>query len=608
MGMIKKMGANILDRQSSRVEFRVFAFEKKGVSLLLKSDGRQEKVLPMQKEAPHLYGLTVEGLGLDLYYKYRITDEGDFPDPWSRFQPEGVHGFSQVIDPQGYRWRAENWKGRDLRELIIYELHTGTFTPEGTFRAVIKKIDYFLELGITALELMPVTQTPGKWNWGYDGANLFSINKNYGTPADLKELIDACHQKGIAVILDVIYNHFGPEGNYLSVYGPYFTYKHQTAWGAALNFDDQHCEYMRAMVLANVRYWLEEFRFDGLRLDAIHAIKDESEPHILKEMGKMAGTLASEQGRKIALIAETDENDVKIINNTEKGGYGIEAQWMDDFHHVIHTTLTGEKQGYYQDYNGLAGLPKVYQNYLYTGEYSHFWKKKRGSDASQNPGEQFIISIQNHDQVGNRAAGERLSALVEFPYLKAACGLLFFSPYLPLLFMGEEYGEKNPFLFFTDYEDPQLKKAVSDGRRKEFQDFGWGDFPDPEAAHTFYTSKLTPAEHWQEENKMLFNFYRDMIVLRKTHPALRHLEKEKTAVEVDEERKIVTVRKWHHGQELCGFFNLGTSAVKLSFPPGRQILNSEWKKYGGKLEGESTILLPGNMLVIEVKTQADPIS
>jgi maltooligosyltrehalose trehalohydrolase len=601
VSIMKNMGANILDHQSSRVEFRVFAFEKKGVALLLKSGGTTEKVIPMQEEAPHIYSVIIEGQRLDLFYKFRITDEGDFPDPWSRFQPEGVHGFSQVMDPQSYRWRAENWKGKDLSELIIYELHTGTFTPEGTFKAVREKIGYLQELGINAIELMPATQTPGKWNWGYDGANLFSVNKNYGTPDDLKELIDTCHQKEIAVILDVVYNHFGPEGNYLPVYGPYFTNKHQTAWGAAVNFDDRYSKFTRAMVIDNARYWLEEFRFDGLRLDAIHAIQDESDTHILEEIAATAREIAAKYNRKIALIAETDENNVKIINPQKKGGYGIDAQWMDDFHHVIHTALTGEKQGYYQDYNGLEGLEKVYQNYLYTGEYSRFWKKDRGSDASQTPGSQFIVSIQNHDQIGNRAGGERLSVLVDFPYLKAACGLMFFSPYIPLLFMGEEYAEKNPFLFFTNYEDPRLKEAVSTGRREEFMDFDWGDFPDPEDDRTFYASRLTPQGNWQEENKALFAFYKDMINLRKTHPALRHLEKKHTEVQVDKEKKMVTLTRWHHEYKLIGFFNLSTKEVEITSPRGTQILNSEWKKYGGRIEGESKTLFKGNMLVVEEK-------
>jgi len=595
---MRKMGATILDKQTGRTEFRVFAFNKKKVELLLKN-AAGEKVVPMSEEEPHIYSALIENAAQGALYKFRIDGEGDFPDPYSHFQPEGVHGFSQVIDHQKYQWNDQAWKGKDLSELIIYELHIGTFTPEGTFRAAAERLDYLLELGANTIELMPVTQTPGKWNWGYDGANLFSVNKNYGSPDDLKYLIDRCHQKGLAAILDVVYNHLGPEGNYLPAYGPYFTLKHATPWGAAVNFDDQYCEMMRSMVLDNVRYWLEEYHFDGLRLDAIHSIKDESPTHILQEISSTAQKTAAALNRRIWLIAETDENNVKIINPPDKGGYGIDAQWMDDFHHCVHTVLTGEKQGYYIDYGRLEDLPKVYKNYLYTGEYSQFWQKNRGSDASRNPGAQFVVSIQNHDQVGNRAGGERLGALVDFPSLKIAAGLLFFSPYIPLLFMGEEYAEKNPFLFFTDYEDPKLKAAVSQGRKEEFKAFGWDNFPDPEDDRTFYNSELTPRESWDEQNKQMFAFYRDLIALRKSHPALSHLDKDNTEVTVDKESKLVEIRRWHDRVVLTALFNLGENDLPLPASRGKQIFNAGWKKYGGNREGDSDVLEKKGMIVLE---------
>jgi maltooligosyltrehalose trehalohydrolase len=595
---MKKMGANILDSKNGRIEFRVFAFNKKKVELLLKNAEKETTAL-MYEETPHIYSTVLENTGQDLLYKFRIEDEGDFPDPYSHFQPEGVHGFSRVIDHKKYRWNDYDWHGKDLSQLILYELHVGAFSPEGTFRSVAGKLDYLVELGINAIELMPVTQTPGRWNWGYDGATLFSVNKNYGTPDDLKYLIDRCHRKGIAVILDVVYNHLGPEGNYLPVYGPYFTFKHTTPWGAAVNFDDQYCEYMRAMVVDNVRYWLEEYHFDGLRLDAVHAIKDESLTHILQEIRAMTQKTAAEFNRKIALIAETDDNNVKIINPPEKGGYGLDAQWMDDFHHTIHTILTGEKRGYYIDYGRLEDLPKVYKNYLYTGEFSQFWQKDRGSDASQNPGYQFVVSIQNHDQVGNRAGGERLSNLVDFPSLKLVAGLLFFSPYIPLLFMGEEYAEKKPFLFFTDYGDPQLKAAVSQGRKEEFKAFGWKNFHDPEDDQTFYSSRLTPRDDWEEHNKQMFTFYRDLLGLRKSHPALSNLVKENTEVKVDSDTKLVEIQRWHGSIKLTGLFNLGENDFPLDAYQGKQIFNSQWKKYGGNVEGNSNILEKRSMIITE---------
>lgn len=596
---MKKMGANILDKANSRVEFRVFAYNKEKVSLLLQYRDTK-KAIPMQQEEEHIYSTVLEGLGLDLLYKFRIENEGDLPDPYSNFQPQNIHGFSQVIDHQSYSWNDLNWHGRDLEKLIIYELHVGTFTPEGTFQAAARKLDYLLELGVNTIELMPVVQTPGRWNWGYDGSNLFSVNANYGSPDDLKAFIDTCHQKDTAVILDAVYNHFGPEGNYLPSYGPYFTYKYDTPWGAAVNYDDQFCEFTRAMVLENVRFWLEDYHIDGLRLDAVHAIRDESGRHILQDISDTKRQIAAKSRRKIVLIAETDENDVKLINPPQKGGYGIDAQWMDDFHHIIHSVLTGEKDGYYIDYGHLEALEKVFKNYLFTGEYSVFRQKDRGTDAGENPGRQFVVSMQNHDQVGNRAGGERLTALVDFPFLKAAAGLLFFSPYIPLIFMGEEYGEKKPFLFFTDYLDSELQSAVTEGRKEEFRSFNWDNFPDPQNEETFYRSKLTPRQEWKNENEQIFHYYRDLINLRKSHPAISSPDKEKTEVKVDREKRTVEVIRWNAHTKLTALFNLGENDLPLHVPSGsRQIFNSEWQKYGGNMEKEGNILYRGNMVILE---------
>ncbi len=595
----KPMGAQIQDRSKQKIWFQVFAFNKKGVSLLLQS-GEAEQVIPMNQEEPYIYRTEVEGLGLDLLYKFRIKEEGDFPDPYSQYQPQGIHSYSQVIDQEAYQWQDGSWKGRELEEMIIYEMHIGTFTPEGTFRAAVDRLDYLLDLGINTVELMPVVQTPGKWNWGYDGINFFSVNKNYGTPDDLKYLVDCCHQKGLSVLLDVVYNHLGPEGNYLPVYAPYFTDKHDTPWGSAVNFDDEYCEFTRRMVLDSVRYWLENYHFDGLRLDAVNAIKDESPVHILQEIAFAGRELSHQLGRKIWIIAETDENDVTVINPWEKGGYGIDAQWMDDMHHVIHTVLTGEDNGYYMDYGNIEGLAKVYQNYLYTGEYSHFWGRKRGTDASENPGRQFIVALQTHDQVGNRAQSDRMSTLVDFPYLKAAAGLILFSPYIPLIFMGEEYGEENPFLFFTDFEDKELKEAVSEGRKKEFEKFGWEQVPDPEDDDSFYRSRLTPPEKWSQKNHWVFNFYKDLISLRKNHPVLKTLDKENLTVSIKKETRVVEILRRSGEQTLAGLFNLGKNDTYHQHT-GKVLLNSQWKKYGGdQEEGESSRLSKGSMIILEL--------
>lgn len=595
---MKQMGAVIKDGKN-KIEFRVFAHNRKQVNLCFKTDNGIVQYHPMHREEPHIFSTVVNHNGESFLYKFQLDEEGVFPDPYTNYQPEGVHGFSEVIDHNHYRWKCREWKGINLETSVIYEMHIGTFTREGTFRAATEKLNYLAELGINAVELMPVTQNPGRWNWGYDGANLFSVNHNYGTPHDLKYFIDCCHLKGISVILDVVYNHLGPEGNYLSLYGPYFTHKHETPWGAAVNFDDEYNEVVRGMVLDNVSYWIKNYRLDALRLDAVHAIKDNSHNHILEDIGETADRLSAELNRKIAVIAETDENDVKLINPRDKGGYGLDAQWMDDFHHCVHTVLTGEEDGYYKDYGRIKDFEKVYHNYIFTGQHSLFWHKPRGTDASANPGRQFVVAVQTHDQVGNRATGDRLTALVDFPYLKAAAGLLFFTPYVPMLFMGEEYAEQKPFLFFTDYIDPALKKAVSEGRKKEFAGFNWNTFPDPEDDETFYKSALTTREEWRPENKYIFSFYRDLIKFRKTHPALNKPDKNHLTVKVNEKNKLVEIIRRSANQQITGVFNLGRDEIILNNYYGKQILNSEWKQYGGETEKESKVLQKGQMIVFD---------
>jgi len=589
-----KMGANIIDRAAERVELRVFAYDRPGVEAVIDA-GRERLVLPMAEEAPHVYSTIIEGLGLDFNYMFRLGKEEEYPDPYSNYQPRGVHGFSRLTDHESYSWLDEGWKGLNLEDAVIMEIHLGTFTREGTFKAMETKLDYLEDLGINAVELMPVNETPGRWNWGYDGTGLFSVNHNYGTPDELKSLVDHCHLKGLAVILDVVYNHFGPEGNYLPAYGPYFTARHETPWGQAVNYDDAFNEYTRRMVLDNVTYWLNLYHIDGLRLDAVHAIKDESPSHILKEIGARV-----HQSARHFVIAETDANDTRIINPPAAGGYGIDAQWMDDFHHVIHTVLTGENQGYYQDYGRVEYLEKVLRNYLYTGQYSRYWGKNRGTDAAANPGRQFVVAIQNHDQVGNRARGERLGGLTDWAHLKAAAGLLFFAPYIPLIFMGEEYDEESPFLFFTDYQDPALQKAVVQGRKEEFKQFTWNKVPNPQDPQTFYRSKLTPPEQWSEHNRQMFNFYRDLIGLRRRHPVLQKPDKFTLKAAVQAPQKLVTAERRQGEIKLAGFFNLGHEVLPFEYQ-GRQLINSEWQRYGGQEEGPAARLLPGQMVLAETR-------
>lgn len=589
-----QMGANLINK--NEVTFRVFAYNKQKVSLVAKYNGKTE-VIPLEQEEEHIHSIILKGVGPGLLYKYRL-DEGDYPDPYSYYQPQGVHGFSQVIDHKAYQWHDQNWKGIDPERLVIMEIHPGTFSATGDFQGIVSKLDYLQQLGITTIELMPIAQTPGRWNWGYDGVNLFSVNHNYGTPDDLKHLVDSCHQRGIAVILDVVYNHFGPEGNYPPMFGPYLTEKHKTPWGPAVNFDDHLSYYIRKFVLDNVRYWLELYHIDGLRLDAVHVIKDSSPLHILQEISLIAKNLSREYKIPKLVIAESDENNTRLIEPLDQGGYGVDAQWMDDFHHVIHTSLTGENKGYYMDYGKLEDLEKTYTNYLYTGQYSRYWGRKRGTDGSSRPGKQFVVALQNHDQVGNRAYGERISTLIDFPLLKASAGLVLFSPYIPLIFMGEEYGEQNPFLFFTDYQDPGLKKAVSRGRKEEFKQFRWIDVPDPHDPETFYRSKLTPISCWKEENHHLFNFYRDMIKLRLSHPVLQRLDKKNLKVAVDSKNRLVQVTRLRDDISLTALFNLGENLYSIDHK-GEQILNSEWEQYGGKETGNSRFLSQGQMVILE---------
>ncbi len=595
---ILDMGPRIIEGLPNMIEFTVFAYDKKGVNLVLESSDQTERY-PMEETKPHVYQAVIENPAPNLLYSYELENQREYPDPYSHFQPFSVHGRSQVIDHSSYNWQTSDWQGKNPEELIVMEIHIATFTEEGTFKAAAKKLDYLCHLGVNALELMPVTPTPGRWNWGYDGTCLFSVNCNYGTPDDLKYLIDSCHQRQMTVILDVVYNHFGPEGTYLSSFGPYFTDKHHTPWGPAVNFDDNYCEYTRKMVLDNVFFWLDTYRFDGLRLDAVHALKDTSHPHILQDISTVVTSLAAQTNRKLFVIAESDQNDRMLISSVREGGKGIDAQWMDDFHHTVHTLLTGEREGYYQDYGRLEDLKKVYQNFLYTGEFSTYLQKNRGTDASLYPGKQFVVSIQNHDQVGNRAHGERLSSLVEFPFLKLAAGMMFFSPYVPLLFMGEEYGEKNPFLFFTDYQDPALRKAVFAGRKDEFKHFSWTEPPDPQSPSSFYSSRLSPLSSWSEQNEALFNFYRDFINLRRSHPVLASLNKFALNVSIAPTTRLVTIQRWNKQTSLIGLFNLTQEEIKLEPPPSRQLINSEWERYKGRQPNPSTFLLPGQIIVYE---------
>ena len=450
-------------------------------------------------------------------YFYIVNGGKPVPDPVSRLLPEGVHGPTEIVDPAAFSWTDQDWRGLPLKDYIIYELHLGTFTPQGTFDAAIEKLAYLKKLGISVIELMPVAAFPGTRNWGYDGVSLYAVQASYGGPDGLRRFVDAAHQMGLGVMLDVVYNHLGNEGNYLGMFGPYFTGRHKTPWGEAVNYDQAGSQGVRQFVIENALYWIREYHIDGLRLDAVQTIQDGSPQNILAEIAENADALAVGLDREVCVIAETDANDPRIVQPRDGGGYGLDAVWSDDFHHALHAFFTGERNGYFQDFGAPEQIVRALnEGFVFQGEAFQFWQgRPRGSSSHNMPAPAHVICIQNHDQVGNRAKGERFSVLVPRGARMLAAALLLLAPQTPLVFMGQEYDETNPFQFFTDYGDPALRKAVTDGRRAEFSDFDFSQVPDPQDPATFQRSKL----NWQltlGENVML-RWYAALIELRKRY-------------------------------------------------------------------------------------------
>lgn len=535
----------------------------------------REMVVPMQPIERGYHEVCVENIAAGTLYYYRLNGARERPDPASRFQPQGVHGPSQVVNPE-FPWDDQSWSGLPLRDYIIYELHVGTFTPEGTFDAIIPHLDELKELGITAIELMPVAQFPGSRNWGYDGVCPFAVQNSYGGPEGLKRLVNACHRHGVAVILDVVYNHLGPEGNYLADFGPYFTERYKSPWGPALNFDGPYSDEVRRFFIENALCWTSEFHVDALRLDAVHAILDHSPRPFLLELGEAVHEQAKRLSRPIYLIPESDANDARLVRSTDLGGYGLDAQWNDDFHHSLRALLTGEKSGYYQDFGRLQQLAKAFrEGFVYSGDYSPFRQRRHGSSSRDIPAERFVVFAQNHDQVGNRMVGERLSQLVSFEALKLAAAAVILSPFIPLLFMGEEYGETAPFQYFISHSDAELVAAVRRGRKEEFSALEWqGDMPDPQAEEIFLRSRLNHGLKQQGRHQLLCELYRELIRLRASHPALTRLSKQTMEVIGCEKDQVLLVRRWKEGQEALIIFNLGRKEALVSLP----IPRGEWQK------------------------------
>jgi len=535
-------------------------------------------------------------------YFYILEGQKERPDPASRFQPQGVHGPSQVVDTQ-FAWQDECWFGLPLQDYIIYELHVGTYTSRGTFEAIIPHLDNLRDLGITAIELMPVAQFPGERNWGYDGTYPFAPQNSYGGPEGLKRLVNACHQRGLAVVLDVVYNHLGPEGNYLWDFGYYFTDRYATPWGSAVNFDGPYSDEVRRFFLENALYWVSEFHIDALRLDAVHAILDFSAQPFLADLAWAVHERAERLNRRIYVIPESALNDTRLVRLPEVGGFGLDAQWNDDFHHALHTLLTGEQSGYYQDFGRLSDLTKAFcEGYVYSGQYSTYRRRHYGNSSRNIPAHRFVVFAQNHDQVGNRMRGERLSQLVAFEGLKLAVGVVLLSPYIPLLFMGEEYGEEAPFPYFISHSDPRLVAAVRKGRKEEFAAFkSQGEPPDPQEESTFLSANLNHALRREGNHRVLLDFYAKLISLRKRTPALNCLSKENMEVMGFEKGNVLFLRRWTPTDEIAVVFHFGEQDTSPLIPLPRGL----WKK--GLDSADEDWLGPGSSVPMEVNSDGEVV-
>jgi maltooligosyltrehalose trehalohydrolase len=587
------LGATPLPGQGWR--FVVWAPAAKELSVHIVGDSGG--VVPMQKSDSGYFETVIKRSEPDARYFYRFEDGRELPDPASRFQPEGVRGPSHVIDLKDFQWTDSSWRGLELERSVIYELHVGTYTPEGTFEALIPHLAGLRDLGITTIELMPVAQFPGNRNWGYDGVQPFAAQNSYGGPRGLQKLVDAAHANCLAVVLDVVYNHLGPEGNYFNSYGPYFTDKYQTPWGKAINYDGPDSDSVRHFFIANALHWLAEYHIDALRLDAVHGIFDFGARRFLAELQQAVKALGERLARKLYLIAESDLNDSRLLRPPAQGGYDLASQWSDDFHHSLHSLLTGERAGYYSDFGDVRHLAVTMRNgWFYVGQYSNFRRRRHGNSPAGLARSRFVVCIQNHDQIGNRARGDRLSDLVNFEGLKLAAGVTLLAPFIPLLFMGEEYGEIAPFQYFTSHGDQALIEAVHKGRQEEFATFAWeGKVPDPQDESTFRNSKLDHALKSKEPHQTLLALYRELLAIRREY-SLAGAGK----LEIFENGSAITMVAGVGGSKMLAaiyeFGKVQRTIDDLSLPPGVWSLrvNSADQKWRG----------PGNFLAKEIKAGA----
>jgi maltooligosyltrehalose trehalohydrolase len=550
-------------------------------------DGQPGASLPLVDEGQGFFSATLAGEGTGVRYKLRVDGEGPFPDPWSRSQPEGVHGPSEVVVPD-FSWTDAGWKGTDPEAQVIYEVHVGTATPEGTFEALIPRLRSLKELGVTTLELLPLASFPGARNWGYDGVALFAPQATYGGPQGLRRLIDAAHAEGLAVLIDAVYNHFGPDGNYLRCYSPhYFTDRHHTPWGDAVNYDGEGSAVVRQLVLSNVEMWIRDYHADGLRLDAAHAIVDDGTPHLLTEIVERAQAAAA--GRRVVVFAEDDRNDTRLVRPPAQGGLGLDGVWADDFHHQMRRAFAGDNEGYYADYTGsMEDLARTLrQGWFYEGQMSQVHGHTRGTPAQGAEPWRFVHCLQNHDQVGNRAFGERLGADVSPAAFRAMSTLFLLAPYTPLLFMGQEWNASTPFLYFTDH-NAELGRLVTEGRRKEFagfKRFAGGEVPDPQAVDTFTRSKLDWSEAERPEHAGVRALYRELLRLRGTEASLRERRRGHFDARPLGENALVLERRGPSGT-LHVLLNVKGS-LEHRLPAGAElVLWSESPRFGGTSKEE----------------------
>ena len=570
------------ERKDNTIIFTVWAPEKEKMILHLVHP--KDEQIEMKKNEEGYWQVSVNDLPANTRYFFQPNGERDYPDPASRYQPEGVHGPSQLVD-HSYKWSDENWKGLPREKLIIYELHVGTFTQEGTFEAIIPRLEELKETGINAIEIMPIAQFSGNRNWGYDGVFPFAVQNSYGGPDGLKKLVDACHQKGIAVILDVVYNHQGPEGNYLNAFAPYFSSRYHTLWGDAINFDWEWSDGVREFYSQNALYWFDKFHIDGLRFDAIHAIFDYGPVHFWEYLHKQVKELEQELQRPLHLIAESDLNDPRVVDSPEKRGFGFDAQWLDDFHHALYKVLYKQDKDRYNDFGSMKQLAKAYTDgFVHSGdEWVKFRKRKYGASSVGTPGDKFIVFNLNHDQIGNRPDGARLSMLVNFEKIKVAAAALFLSPYIPMLFMGEEYADDTPFYYFVSHSDPDLVEAVRKGRKEEFKDSGFNtEPPDAQDEKTFQDSVIQWEKRNQGKYRIMLEWHKELIRMRQTLPALKNFEKKNISAEPLNEDGLMLIRR-SGSEQLIAFFNFSENELSYTIPAStanaKKILDSKEKKW-----------------------------